>query len=551
MDSRPLLQDRIENLYIVDKRIQTVKLRLNWAQLDMLRKVEHQLATQKRIRIIILKARQLGMSTFTEAFAFTMAMMIQNYRVLIVTHEREASENILAMTKLFWDQFQYKALFTPKSDSRFESSWVETRSAMRIATAGQKGSAGVGRSKTTHFLHLSELAFWPDPETAMLSLLQTMPETALTSVVIESTANGMGNYYHSLWESSVAGDTEYLPLFYPWWQHPEYTATNYNIPLYTLTNLSTEEHMYRHKLNVDDDHLIWRRWMIANKCNGDVIQFMQEYPATPEEAFMTTGLNVFPLSNLKAIYHPEDGYNGYLQRNGDNVSFSQSAEGPLKIFALPGRNPERDLYVVAGDPTRTVYGDYACAQVINRRTLEQVAVYRAKTDPTTFAEELFKLGIFYNNALLTTEVEGGGYATIGALVTMDYPNLVRRERPDSTRGKSTQGAQYGWSTTSKSKALAIGWTQKMIKDRDVIIHDGHTFSEMKNYVTKSDGSYGPADDKNGHDDTVMSYCVALTTHVLDGVLQPYEGASPIQQSIEAPAMAEHDDEPDWMNWRAK
>jgi phage terminase large subunit len=233
------------------------------------------------------------------------------------------------------------------------------------------------------------------------------------------------------------------------------------------------------------------------------------------------------------------------------VRFTQSHEGPLKLFALPDRNTERGKYVVAGDPTRTVYGDYACAQVINRRTLEQVAVYRAKTDPTTFAEELFKLGIFFNEALLTTEVEGGGYATVGALVTMNYPNLVKRERPDSTRGKSTRGAAYGWSSTAKSKNLAIGWTKKIISDGDVTIHDSHTFTEMKNYVTKPDGSFGPADDKNGHDDTVMSFAVALTTHILDGILEPYDMASPIQATIPTSESPEHDDDPEWMSWKPR
>lgn len=552
----PLLQSRIENLTIVTKEIGLMPLRLNWAQLDALDHVERQLADTGRVRLIILKARQLGMSTFVEALAYVMCFMIPRYRTLIVTHEKEASENILAMAHLYWEKDPQRALYTPKSESRFELSWKETKSSIKVATAGQKGSAGVGRSKTTHFQHLSEIAFWPDTDSAMLSLQQTLPETPLTVQVVESTANGMGNYFHSQWEAAVAGDIELFPLFYPWWKHPAYTATVANKPIYKLTKLSAEEMLYRKALGVDDDHLLWRRWMIANKCGGSVLKFMQEYPATPEEAFMTSGKNIFDLAKLRSIYKPEDGWTGTLERKGDNVEFSQNPNGPLTVFATPDPNPERGKYLVSGDPTRSTYGDFAVGQVINRRTLEQVAVYRAKVDPTTFGEELFKLGIYYNEALVNNESQGGGYATTATLVTMGYPNLAKQEKPDSSRGQ-IKGASHGWVSTNKSKGLMIGWLEKLVNSGDLTIHCKHTFSEMKSYVVLPDGTFGPADENNGHDDCVTSLAIGVTTHVLDGVLEPYI-PNPAElmdrmrhDQLEGEFGPEHDDDPDWMSWKPK
>lgn len=550
-----ILKDRIESLQIVNKEIGTVRLKLNWAQLDMLGHVERQLATTGKIRIIVLKARQIGISTFTEALAFTLAMMIMNYRVLIVSHERDASENILGMTKTYWEHYRFRQLLHVHSDSRYESSWKETGSSIKVATAGKKGSAGVGRSKTTHFQHITEIAFWTDVENTMLSLNQTLPEVPMSACVIESTANGVGNWYHSEWEKAVAGETDYLPLFYPWWKHPEYRASHLRLPIKPLGKLSVEEAFYRKYLNVDDDRLTWRRWYIANKCNGDVLQFMQEYPATPEEAFINTGLNVFPKSQLQKIYDPMKGWRGALHREpgSNNIEFTLEPEGDLKIFSLPGANREKYQYVVAGDPTRTMYGDYACIQVLDRRTLEQVAVFRKKMDPVDFAEELYRIGVFYNDALVTCECEGGGYGTIAALLTLGYPNLARKTDPSLGR-KSVSASRYGWNTNVQTKNLAMGWMKNVIYKGIPTFHDEHTYKEFMNYVTKPNGEFGPADEKNGHDDTVMSYVIAVVTHILDGPLDPYtgasalEGLSPDRMHGAVNLNAEDPEGPDWMNW---
>lgn len=521
MELRPLL----ESLTILTKDLELVPFKLNWAQERMLEIVERQLATTGRIRIIILKARQLGMSTFTEALLFVLSFINSGYRCAVVAHEVPASQNLLAMTRRYWDNYPYKDLYTPNNLSRNDLGWVETGSHIHVATAGNKA---VGRSATVHGLHASEVAFWPEPRIAFLGLRQTVPDTTWSCIVLESTANGVGDFFNEQWNQAVAGETEYEALFLPWHEHPEYLASVIGVPFDNLGHLDAEEKSLR-AMGLSDDRLAWRRWAIRNKCQNDVLQFHQEYPTTPEEAFLSSGNNIFPAEPLRACYDPHPGYKGILLRNGNQVTFHAVADGRLTIFSLPNPDPDVGRYIIGGDPTHTTTGDYACAQVLNRRTLEQVAVLRVKMDPGTFAEEMAKLGRFYNDALLCPEIEGPGYMTVGKLHGMNYPNIYRKVRPDSSPGKvSTE--QYGWSTTAKSKHLAIGWTIKHVVDQTITIHDRFTFEEMTNYVRNDAGSYSNANGSD-HDDTVMALAIALTCNELEGPLPPVglESADPLPE----------------------
>lgn len=509
---KPLLN----RLSIRTKNFSVEPLRLNWAQRAFVDQVEATEKEGKPVRIIVLKARQLGISTITEGLMFVRAFVFPGSHGLVVAHEQDSSEHLFGMTHLYWETWPWKELWTPKYANRKELTWRENGSSIQIATAK---NVRAGRGRTIMALHGSEVAFWDRPEQLMTGLRQTVPNTPQSMIVLESTAQGVGNYFYNVWQAASAGDVEYVPLFFPWWRHPEYVASNFNLRE-PLRKLDAEETIL-HKIGCDEDHLMWRRWAIRNLCENDIGQFHQEYPSTPEEAFVVSGTNVYPLIKLRDAFVPEKGVNGYLIRNGDHVDFKPDGQGPLTVFRKPHTNKEWGTYFVGGDPTRSTTGDFACAQVINRRTYEQVAVYRRKIDPMTFGEELAKLGSFYNDAVISTEVEGPGYATIGRLIEIDYPRLWHHHWADKAPGKIAD--TYGWSTTWKRKEWAIGFMLKLIVDSDLIIHDQHTFQEMRDYVTLPSGGYGPADGANGHDDTVMSLAIACICSATEGPLLPYEG----------------------------
>jgi len=519
----------VEQLSILTTDGEIKKFKLNWAQKEYIAEVERQLEYNGRVRIIVLKARQLGISTVTEALLFILCFMYDNYRALVIAHEVEASQNLLAMTKRYWTTYPYNKLYTTEYQGKNHLQWLETQSQIGVATAG---NTAVGRSATFRGVHASEVAFWPNPELVMGGLRQTLHAKPGSVLVLESTANGMGNYFHNTWMKAEAGDSEFVPLFFPWHRHPEYTATAIGIPFSGMGELDEEEKHLR-EMGISDDRLMWRRYAIRDLCGGDVNLFKQEYPATPMEAFIASGTNVFPQGDLQVCYKPEPGYKGLLHEDSAGVHFKPASDGPLTIFKAPSKDAEYGQYYVAGDPTRSTRGDFAVAQVINRRTLEQVAEWRGRIDPVSFADVLFLLGHYYHTAWVSTEIEGPGYSTIGALLNKNYPKLYRKQRPDTTPGKMN-GEQYGWSTTMQSKNLMIGIMLRSIVDHSLTIHSQTLFNEASNYVDLGNGTYGPANEVKsakggggvkGYDDTVMAMAQALTCHQFEAPMEVYTGMS--------------------------
>lgn len=537
----------ITQLSILDKDLRVSRLNPNWAQREYLALAERQLTTTGRIRIIVLKARQLGISTITEALLFTLAFTFENYKAMVIAHEVPASQNLLAMTNRYWMTYPFHDAFSTKFQGKNQLQWNETGSSILVATAGNKA---VGRSATIHAVHASEVAFWPDPEVAMLGLRQTIPSTPGTVIVLESTANGMGNYFHAEWEAAEAGDSEFETLFFPWHRHPEYTASAIGLPYHSLGQLDEEEKALV-AMGISDDRLAWRRWAIRNLCQNDLLKFKQEYPATPDEAFIASGTNVFPAPKLNAVYEPQPGMRGQLIEDATRVRFIPRDDGPLTIYKAPNRNTDLGRYVVAGDPTRTTQGDFACVQVINRRTLEQVAEWRGRIDPVSFADVIFMLGRYYNNALVSTEIEGPGYSTIGALLTKNYPHVFARSRPDNLKPPTDS---YGWSTTMQTKNQMIGWLLRAVVDESIKIHSKTLYGEMKNYVTLNGGGYGPSDSK-GFDDTVMAMAQAITVNMIEPPIAAYGEESQLASmglKTAPQAVQEYrEQEPPWADWPAE
>lgn len=509
----------------------------------MVNEVERQRRAGKPVRIIILKARQIGFSTLTEALMFVQSFAYPNSFGLVVAHNTDSAEGIFDMTRRYWETWPFKNLFNAKYHSKRELAWEEenvdgTRmagSAIRIATAK---SQATGRGRTITFLHASEVGFWDDPQALMTGLRQTIPNEPSSVIILESTANGLGNFFHQTWNDAVDGLNEYTPMFFPWWRHPEYTASAARLTMPPLGKLDDEEKFLSAKLGVDNDHLQWRRWALPNLLNGNIDDFHQEYPSTPEEAFITSGSPVFDLKELKVCYAPEVGKRGMLIPDSHGkMIFQPSPTGPLKLFALPSSDRDWGQYFVAGDPAHAGGYDFACAQVINRRMYEQVAVWHGKIDPIAFGDELVKLARFYNDAEISSEVEGPGYATIARLISLEWPNLWRHRWPDRLPGKVAP--MFGWSTNWKRKDWMIAEMQRLILDHSLLIHDQQTYDEMREYVTLSGpvAEFGPAD-AAGHDDRVMALAICIVCSRTEGPVMAFEG----ERQLEQPPV------PEWAEW---
>lgn len=503
------LEVPIRQLSIVRKDLKVERLDtcINWAQLELLHRVQERMADRKPVRAVVLKARQMGLSTIIEAIMFTMAMMMDRMRGTVISHENDSAQHLLGILQFYWDTYTFKPLWTEKYRGLKHLAWKENDGRINVATAQ---NVKAGRSKTTQFLHASEVGFYDNAKTLMTGLNQSIPNLPLTFQFLESTANGIGNYFHQQWLAAENGDTEYMAMFFPWWKHPEYILPFAKPVLglddeeQTLVRFLRTQELDTGEIN---GRLAWRRWAINDLTGGNLSDFHQEYPSDPEEAFVATGTNVFPMPKLKLVYQEELGIKGRLQREGERVRFQVDPSGPLTIFRRPSTDIELGVYMIAGDPTRTTVGDYAVIQVLNRRTWEQVAVWRGKVDPNTFAEHIVRLGTYFNRGMVTCEIEGPGYGTIAVILHLEYPLVFKRQLADKTPG--TIETRWGWSSTNKTKPEMIGNLLKAVVDRDILIHDKQTFKEMVNYVELGNGEYGNSNEEE-YDDCVTSLAMALT-----------------------------------------
>lgn len=530
-----LLLEPVCQLTIVTKEGEQKRLGdvIDPVQIDFILRCERQLEATGRIRQVVLKARQMGISTIIEAILFVLAIYNENLDALIVSHEKDSASHILRMTKRYWKRYPFAPLHDEEYNGRTNLSWSDLGSSIFVATA--KNLEG-GRSRTIRCLHASEVAFWPDGEQLMGGLSKTIPAVGLSAVFLESTANGIGNYFHSQWVAAKLGESEYEPTFYPWHAHPKYTIENLpgdvQAKYADLGKLDAEERRIKRIYKLSDGQLRWRRWSIANECNGSVDNFHQEYPCDPTEAFLSTGNNVFSLKNLIAHYEPRLGQRGKLVRSGNRVEFIPADDGFLTVYRAPAANQDWGMYRIGADPTHTQVNDFACAQVFHRRTMEQVAVLRMKDDPVAFAEQLYLLGQFYNWARIVPEKEGPGYATVGSLLSLKYPDVWRSVKLDQVPGKPIDGL-HGWSTNVSTKPMAIGYMQHLLAQPLVqvgvnryglILHDEMTFSEMKDYVMvyASTGRTKYANAKGQeYDDGVMAACIAVATELIDADLPAF------------------------------
>jgi hypothetical protein len=319
-------------------------------------------------------------------------------------------------------------------------------------------------------------------------------------------------------------------MFFPWFRHSAYAFPNTSL---TIRDMRKDERDLISQFALTVPQMAWRRFKIE-EFGGDENLFHQEFPCTPDEAFISTGTNLFPLRALDECYSPKRGQRGFLYEQAGRVQFKQDATGPLTIFSLPSERREWGKYVVAGDPSRTAYGDGACAQVFNRRTFEQVAVYHGHIDPVAFGHELMRIGYFYNDALLNTEITGPGYATIGVILENNYPEIWRHRWMDKSPGKVS--LSYGWQMSYARKHAAAGLVIALLGKNALKIHDQKTYNEMKNFVYLPNGEVGPAS-STGNDDAVSALMIAIASTIYNDPL-PFEDAEPFYSDIFGETMSE-------------
>jgi hypothetical protein len=481
-DNKSKIKELIESsFFVIDKESKDTEFKLNKAQERFLEDMTG--------RDLILKARQLGFSTLVLAI-FTYDFLFKKNSVsMSISYETGAAQKLLDKVKHFIEPLGVPLRYNSRNEMFNEA----MGSSFYIGTAA---AVTTGRGQTINNLHASEVAFYPDADTLMTGLLQSVPKDG--NVIMESTANGMGNLFHREWKRGEEGEGAYTTHFFPWSADPEYTAF-----VEPGTSLKGDDRVLADKHGLTRGQVAWMNQKKKEFKTDD--EFRQEYPLAPQEAFISSGNPAFDMHSLSEMMDrcKKPKRTGNLVGNKYHMDIEDTDRGFLAIYEEPR---DMDEYVIGADVAQMV--DFSSAHVIKKRTAEVVAVWHGRLDPKDFGKELERLGYYYNNATIAVERNNQGIATLAQLNESYYPMLFYRDDVTDTGENST--SKLGWETNIRTRPILISDLGTMIRTRDIHCWDEPTIDECMTFVR---GKNGKEEAQSGcHDDRVISLAIAIQVY---------------------------------------
>ena len=523
-----------ERVYIKSTSGRQVPFHLNVPQMMVAAVVEKQRELGLPVRVVVLKARQHGVSSYADLDFYCIVANVPNMSALVCAHDDDASTTLFRRVRYAHDRIPPDEKLPTQNSSRKEIIWTAPHSSQfRVQTAG---NVNLGRGETLQLLHISELAFWRNDEQALLSVTQAVHDLPGTAIIVESTANGRSGAFWRIWDEASkrwrAHPDDYagwVPVFLSWMCNPEYSRA---VPAgYRGGKIDEEEKVLRDTYGATREQLYWRRCVLRDKCGGDVDKFHQEYPAAPEEAFIETGRPAIRGSirvrhrftctrpKLARLEWTDGTHTAVAATWGD---YPEGAEGVWRVWKEP---QEAYDYAMGGDVAEGVLSDQdnpksepdrSTVVVLEREALEMVATYAGRVDPAAFGEELAKAGIWYNQAWVGPEVNSFGLTTLMQLQMLNYPRIyTRRSSDEDVEVKDIP--KYGWKTTDGNRDnlldellgacrrdVTFGWAGKLI------VHDSEFVDEEDTFIINKRGR---RKHKSGaHDDLIFACAIAYRVH---------------------------------------
>lgn len=275
--SRNCLQIRTK-----DKGVQPFSL--NSAQTYLHERLSLQIKTRKKVRAIVLKGRQQGISTYVEGRFIWLTTHNSGVRAFILTHDGESTNALFEMTDRYYQNLPKFVKPSTGAANAKELHFDKLDSGYKIGTAGNKA---VGRGQTIQYFHGSEVAFWMNASEHTKGIMQAVPDGEGTEVIWESTANGVGNFFHEQWKLAESGQSDFEAIFIPW-----YWQTEYKKSLPEGFSTTEEEETLKKHYDLSNEQIFWRRQKIAELTTDGIDgskAFKQEYPMNAAEAFQVTG----------------------------------------------------------------------------------------------------------------------------------------------------------------------------------------------------------------------------------------------------------------------
>jgi len=463
----------ITKFKIKDKTGKRISFSPNRAQRDYMSK--------RTGKDFILKARQLGFTTFEQLRKLEKALARKYVNVATIAHDRKKTNDIFQIAKFAWDSLDedIRELYSVKYDNVRELSF---------SANGSKYFVDLNlRSGTVQDLHISELAFVRDVNGLFASSLEAVPKGG--SITIETTANGL-NKAHEIWQEAQEGKNEFTPHFYNWtwddgyWETPP-SEDSWKNDYKLLAKRYSLVSDIQSRFQLSDSQFYW--YYLKTRRLKDIVK--QEYPIVPEEAFLSSAISVFDLftvANLKPTtpIRSVKGVSIYREpkSRGEYIIGCDTSEG--------GGNDKTAIRII--DVTSDVYEEVAGMSSNNIR-------------PDQAADLMIELGRLYNNAFLIPERNGSGLTTVLRLQEKGARNMFVNKAIDKKTKKPKN--EYGWRTTSTNRDMMIDDFVEIFEEDRMTVHSSEVIQEMKTFVTKANGKR--EHDEGYDDDNLFAFFLAV------------------------------------------
>lgn len=526
---------------------QLLPLVLNKGQQILHEVAEKQKEQQGHVRILLLKSRRFGGSTYVEARFYRNCTLNCNRNVFIVGHEERSTATLFRMAQLFQEKnpFNPCTLASNAQELRFDNKdGTGLKSEYQLGTAK---NLTTGKSQGIHDLHGSEEAFWPmGADELLLNLFQCVPDPpAWSEIFRESTANGYGNtFQEAVFDTYCEGqypyyqkdgityawgnpNTDWMLVFIPWFAIEKYTRKFDSEEQKRQFELSLDERIFddslkrwvdnpakslRKKYNLTLEQLNWRQWAIQNKCNGSTEKFNQEYPAEVLDAFLSKGSNVFSkeLCDHLESQCADPIKMGKIRHLTTKVSVNRDRHGEFKIWE---ECKQEDSYFItvdcAGGKTQLTEAqkrenkepDRTNIDVWNHRTGMQAAQWNGHIDYDMIGDLVSMIGSLYginvgnkiDLPVAAVELQNYGYTVVAHLAEMQYPQYEWKD------------GEPGWTTNKRTKPDMVISLVRGSRDADLKINCKETVSEMRTFI-EEDGKFHAAG--TAKDDRVITAAIA-------------------------------------------
>ena len=514
--SKLLIKDR-------DRGI-SVPFILNPNQLRAHRMILEHYEKFKSVRVLILKARRVGMSSYIDGLATMHCLARAQAHAMIVAHLKEVAEMGLFRVP--------RDLAASLNDRMPGSVEIQTKSLkfphtlgtsnLDIATAG---SVGAGRGLTLSFLHLSECAQYPGQD-SFLSILPAVSKADDTFVALESTAQGrtgIGETFYEYWNGAhLTGHrwNGFTPIFLSWLDDPACHRPESEAEDAPATDF--EKELMGKPFNASRSQIAWMRMVLEGECRGSELMFNQEYPHTASVAFVATGDPAFTQEEIRYAMSTKavkkDIRKGHFERDGRGAKWVENPRGKTFLYEYP---EPRAWYYIGVDCARGIEqetgratGDFAAYVVLNGTTGNIAARFCDWVNPIEMAADVDAAGRYYNNAMMNIELTGnlGLWCQQVLRDQYVYPNwYIWKGKDDKAWGKSKSHAM-GFETQGRTRDLLLATFRGKLHDGMKNVPGGLSLKDEElirqmDMMTMATGMRWEIE--HGHDDVFMACCFAV------------------------------------------